>query len=762
MATYILTDVADVLTGTGGDDTFDGSVASGGRDDLFGGAGNDIFIYSDKAYIPVIRGGSGVDTLALIGNIQLDQFSISSIEVLDLRTADQRYVSTSISRLKSVQEITNTSLDHSQIKLKIISRGEIDFSSLIASGNGVSISAAYGITAIGTNSGDTFYGSYFGGNLFSGGAGNDFFDLLNFRPGNRANDVLHGGTGDDTFKVSKQASLFGEDGDDRFEISGTSGSGIAIDGGAGVDALVTGGLKGVAVTNVEHLLLPSNHFGGAIAELGQFELVDGVRHRAGAMLTFMLSGEGGNVDFSALLADDVRLNLRTSAMTGTANITGTSLNDQFSVGRAAQNIYGGAGDDLFRLQAGAGQMDGGAGLDTVRGNIAQATLSNIEIVQLGDFSNGLVATVEQMSSFDTWASQSESGAFQINGAGGALNARTKFDGQHLSVDAIRLTSGLTFSGAYSINLTGSSHDDRITGGAGDDRILAGRGNDLLSGGAGRDTLDGGLGDDVIFGGAGDDPLSGGYGNDRIIGGAGSDWLSGGAGDDWLDGGSGADDLWGGVGNDIYVVDSVSDSISENAYGSLDTVRSSVSWELLDQFGEVENLVLTGSGAIDGTGNDLKNLIVGNGAANILSGLSGDDELQGGAGNDALRGGDGNDVLSGGAGADTLTGGAGRDFFLFDAALRAANADVITDFVAADDTIRLDNQVFTALTATGALAASAFKDLSTGAVDADDRIIYDPTTGSLFYDANGSAAGGRALFATLTGAPTISASDFVVV
>ncbi|EFG9941159.1 calcium-binding protein, partial [Escherichia coli] len=61
------------------------------------------------------------------------------------------------------------------------------------------------------------------------------------------------------------------------------------------------------------------------------------------------------------------------------------------------------------------------------------------------------------------------------------------------------------------------------------------------------------------------------------------------------------------------------------------------------------------------------------------------------------------------------------------------------------------------------AASAFKVLGSGVVDADDRIIYNASTGALYYDADGSGtAFGRVQFATLTGSPTITAADFVII
>lgn len=135
-------------------------------------------------------------------------------------------------------------------------------------------------------------------------------------------------------------------------------------------------------------------------------------------------------------------------------------------------------------------------------------------------------------------------------------------------------------------------------------------------------------------------LNGTADDDAIYGFGGNDTLNGLAGDDLLDGGSGADIMAGGTGDDTYVVDSKNDSIVELAGEGLDTVQSSVSWVL---GANVENLTLTGSGAISGTGNALDNTIIGNAAANVLTGDGGSDWLDGGAGSDTLVGGQGNDT-----------------------------------------------------------------------------------------------------------------------
>ncbi len=138
-----------------------------------------------------------------------------------------------------------------------------------------------------------------------------------------------------------------------------------------------------------------------------------------------------------------------------------------------------------------------------------------------------------------------------------------------------------------------------------------------------DSLYGRGGDDKLYGLAGADSLFGGVGNDALFGGTGRDLLDGGNGNDLLDGGKGYDRMFGGLGDDIYIVNSIGDQVAENTGSGIDRVQSSVSWTLGEN---VENLTLTGSAAINGTGNGLANVLIGNGSANSLDGGSGDDTV----------------------------------------------------------------------------------------------------------------------------------------
>jgi Ca2+-binding RTX toxin-like protein len=166
--------------------------------------------------------------------------------------------------------------------------------------------------------------------------------------------------------------------------------------------------------------------------------------------------------------------------------------------------------------------------------------------------------------------------------------------------------------------------------------LGGNLENLAFTGSGDFTGTGNALDNVITGDAGNDTLNGGDGSDTLIGGDGNDILNGGAA------------MYGGPGDDVYMVDNVSDLVSENANAGVDTVYTTVASYVLGN--NLENLIFTGSRNFHGTGNALDNV---------------------------LMGGPGSDTLQGGLGRDFLTGGAGADYFVFEPSV--TQGDVITDF-----------------------------------------------------------------------------------
>jgi len=305
------------------------------------------------------------------------------------------------------------------------------------------------------------------------------------------------------------------------------------------------------------------------------------------------------------------------------------------------------------------------------------------------------------------------------------------------------------------------------------------GNDRLTGTSGDDHFDGLAGADIMTGRSGDDTYTVDNARDRVvensrggidtvissvsyalkfnlenlslseidsINGTGNtlnNVLTGNDGANTLNGGVGADTLIGGSGNDIYIVDNDGDVVTETSTltTEIDIVKSSKTYTL---GANLENLTLTSSAALNGTGNDLNNVLTGNKGANVLDG------------------GGGNDTLEGGIGNDTLTGGAGHDIFQ----LKNSSKDTITDFSVLDDTIQLENSVFTQLTTTdltetGVLNAGNFK-IGAAAADANNCVIYDSNTGALFYDANGSDAGGAIQIAVLGIGLALTHADFFVI
>jgi Ca2+-binding RTX toxin-like protein len=197
-----------------------------------------------------------------------------------------------------------------------------------------------------------------------------------------------------------------------------------------------------------------------------------------------------------------------------------------------------------------------------------------------------------------------------------------------------------------LNLIGDSERNTLIGGQGNDSIDGKANNDYLAGEAGNDTLIGGNG-------IGIDTLIGGSGNDTLNAGEGNDFLEGQAGNDTLNGNIGNDNMIGGTGNDSYIVNATGDVVTEtsNIPTEIDNVTSTVTYTLGNN---LENLILTSTGIINGTGNSLNNTLTGNSANNTLNGLDGNDTLNGNAGNDNLVGGNGDDTYLVDAVGDIVT------------------------------------------------------------------------------------------------------------
>ncbi len=365
----------------------------------------------------------------------------------------------------------------------------------------------------------------------------------------------------------------------------------------------------------------------------------------------------------------------------------------------------------------------------------------------------------------------------VNGIGNALNNVIRGNHEANSIQGLDGDDQLYgFAGA-----------DILSGGNGNDQLIGGSGNDILSGGAGTDSLSGEDGNDTLRGGSGNDILDGGVGfdtasfstsaagvhvslavagpqdtgdgvdnlisiealtgsafDDQLTGTANDDdFLQGGEGNDVLDGGAGADAMWGDGGDDIFIVDNSEDFLADVG-GGIDTVQSSISWALYPTaYYEFENLTLTGSANINGTGNFLDNVIIGNSGANVLDGGNGVDtvsyasaasgvtvslalfggqdtlgagtdtlidmeNLTGSAFNDTLTGNAAANVIEGGGGDDLIEGGGGTDT----ASYAGAASGVTVSLAAAGAQETLGAGVDT-LTGIENLTGSAFNDTLTG-------------------------------------------------
>jgi Ca2+-binding RTX toxin-like protein len=357
-------------------------------------------------------------------------------------------------------------------------------------------------------------------------------------------------------------------------------------------------------------------------------------------------------------------------------------------------------------------------------------------------------------------------------------------------------------------INGTANNDTLTGTASADTINGLAGNDVITGGASTDSMNGGEGSDLYIIAAASEHTAaeiadnGASGTDEVrftsatanetltlyatdtgieqavngtgtataavttgttvlnvnaaalsygltlIGNAGANTLTGGSGNDTLQGGAGNDTLVGGAGVDIADYTTATTAITLS-------------------------LALTTAQNTGGAGSDTLSGIEGlsgGTAADRLTGNDSDNLLWGKAGNDTLIGAGGADQLRGGDGLDTLTGGAGADWFIFDTAANATtNKDTITDFTSGTDKLQFSKAIFTGLSgaALGSLTTDAFWSGAgiTTAHDATDRFIYNSTTGALFYDDDGNAAGSAAVQVALLGSsthPTLAYSDIQII
>lgn len=625
---------ADHLYGYAGNDTLDGGT---GADQMAGGSGNDRYLVDDVDDVVIEDPDGGVDLV------------VSTIDF----TAPANVENVTLSTDEVNRQITGNALNN------------------VLTGN-------------------------WGSDTLDGGAGDDTLD------GGGNMDWMKGGTGNDTYII-----------DD-------SGDEILEEANGGTD-LIMSSVDFFAPQNVESLTL----VGEAYAAYGN---------------------ELANM------------------------LTGNSQDNLLEGGAGNDTLRGGGGNDTYVFNTGDGEDVILAEMDDDPNRLGTLTIygpedlpSRVKGVQIG---NDLKLIITGPS-LDT---VTINGFFSSDGSNPVQEVF--FANTDLVWDVIKLKSLVInerTGTAGNDTMTGTSGDDRYFGLAGNDNLSGHDGNDFLGGDAGNDLLDGGAGKDTLDGGAGNDKMSGGQGDDLYIvdtaadsvtektgegldliqssvsyttpvnvenltltgsaninatGNALANVLTGNAGNNMLDGAAGADFLVGGAGNDTYTVDVAGDVVFEAADQGTDTILSAVTYTAS---ANVENLTLTGSAAINATGNALANTLTGNGGNNVLDGGTGNDAMSGGKGNDTyvvdstgdvvtegsgmgtdlilasvsytasanvenltltgsaainatgnalvnvLTGNSAANVLDGGAGADKLIGGAGNDTYVVDIA-----GDAITE------------------------------------------------------------------------------------
>jgi Ca2+-binding RTX toxin-like protein len=390
---------------------------------------------------------------------------------------------------------------------------------------------------------------------------------------------------------------------------------------------------------------------------GEFrDLNDVVQLDGNSNTKIFLSAHGYNYDVLGDIADNI-------IVTGHGN-------DKIDGGTGADTMRGGLGNDTYVVDNTADVVTENLneGTDTIEASVTYALSANVENLTLTG-TTAINGTGNELNNVII----GNNGDNRLNGGAGADTLRGGLGNDTYVVDnasdvveenfnegadtveasiTYALTANvenLTLTGATAINGTGNELNNTLTGNNGDNRLNGGAGADTMRGGSGNDTYVVDNTADVVTENlnAGTDTVEASItyaltanvenltltGTDAING-TGNELnnvIIGNNGDNRLNGGAGADTLRGGLGNDTYVVDNTADVVTENLNEGTDTIEASVTYALS---ANVENLTLTGTTAINGTGNELNNVIIGN---------NGDNRLNGGAGADTLRGGLGNDT-----------------------------------------------------------------------------------------------------------------------
>lgn len=634
----------DELRGGEGNDSLDGGR---GMDTLLGGAGDDVLNGSIIEFSPKEDSVLGTVNDGVLAGDRLEGGQGNDVYVID-------------SLRDIIVELANEGLDtvRSHVSLDLGTLANVESGELLGDRNLTIKGNAQGNLLVG-NRGDNQLDGAGGADTLVGGAGNDTYvvdsldDVVVELGSADSQGLVTGGT--DTVVTQLDGYTLGNN-VENLKLIGTAVTGQ----GNALDNVLTGNAQANVLRGGDGDDVLDGQAGADTLEGGNGNDAYHVDNAADRVVE---AADGGHdvvvssVSFSLedlIAVEDLTLTQENTTGRGNAGNNWLSAvnvdSNGASFGLNNTALYGLAGDDtLVGGGTSSNKLYGGEGNDTyfVIGN----TQSIVELAGEG------IDTV--------WISR-YFGDYRM--ADNVENAFVSAD--YRGFDAL----GVIGNGLAN-QITGSFNRDSLEGGAGDDTLKGGLGNDTLSGGSGNDSMVGGLGDDTYVVDSLNDVVveRSREGTDTVIsrvtgytlganverllfdltGTAGNDLLQGGTLEDTLNGGAGVDTLVGGKGNDIYVIDNQADVVTELANEGIDTAQSSVSYKLGQG---LENLTLTGSSALNGTGNSDANLLKGNGGNNRLEGL------------------DGADTLDGGAGVDTLLGGAGNDTYVIDSL-----TDVITEF-----------------------------------------------------------------------------------
>ncbi|MDI1350574.1 calcium-binding protein, partial [Aquabacterium sp.] len=687
--------VVQTAPAAAGDDTLDGGV---GADTMSGGGGNDTYWVDDAGDVVLEATDMGTDkvfsTVSWTMGSNVEQLFLQGPGALNATGNAQENLITG-------NEFNNT-LDGGQGKDTLIGGAGDDVywvdnlgdvvveeigggRDLVKSAISLSLmDQVEDLTLVGV---DSINGT--GNGLDNVITGNDADNVLD---GGEGADTLVGGDGSDTYIVSSTTDVVVEEGDlgpnGLFHFSGIDQvlSQIDFTLGDNVENLTLTGVAIAATGNASDNTLTGNDQNNVLMGLAGDDVLNG-----GAGADTLVGGAGSDTyvldSLSDVIVEDASTAGIDTVVTELSHTLADGLENLQLTGKAIVIGRGNAQDNVLisnegNTEAGAGtQLYGLDGNDTLISAGSYATDHQSLFGGAGDDFYQIVVTSGRPPQVVELANE---GVDTVYFVGGDSNNFTDGGTYVLAANVengIRSMTGMKTTAVST--LVGNGLNNRLMGSLNSDKLSGLDGNDTLEGGFGQDTLDGGAGSDSMAGGVGDDTYivdslsdiiveRAREGTDTVItkvlgytlganlerlrfdltGGAGNDLFQGSVWDDTLRGGAGADTLVGGKGNDTYGVDSLSDVITELANEGVDTVQSSLSYTLS---GELENLTLIGTAALNGTGSAVANLIQGNSASNRLDGQAGVDTLIGGAGNDTYVVDNAQDVVSEfiNEGADTV-------------------------------------------------------------------------------------------------------------